>query len=271
MKKKSATGVAVNNSAAVKNTNNAQALEAALKRIGDLVSRREDWEKNEYNRSNQALYGVIADCLHLYLDLTTGSNIKSIKDGLTSYIKDKGYRFKASSPLTLKVIRCVFGERDRRRLSTYHTVLCVAIAEKWALGDVAKNIGDCGGVQEISLRKPDGMSASYNADAARAALMSQSIATLSSDAISKQFNTDDIGNNAVAVLTLTGNGSYSVHCVVKSATAVNTALARYFSANKDVIVELQKQQKAQAAEAEKVRLISDAANAANDAAILLSA
>lgn len=222
--------------------------------------------------SNKPFFNVIRG--HL-LDPKQKSQIEAFADGakVSPLILGKALRhiFLHGSPLTLKVIRCVFGDRDRRRLSTYHTVLLAAIADKWAVSDVAKNIFDCGGVQEISLRKPGGMSAKDKANAARAALMNQSIASLSSDALSKQFNKEHVAETAVAVMTLNNDGTYSVHCVVRSATAVNAALAGYFSANKEVLVGLQEQQKAQAAEAEKAQLIANAVAAANDVKTELAA
>lgn len=263
---------AVNNSAAIPTQSAGANISATMmRRISDLAIRREAWETAEYNRSNQALYSVIAECLNLYLDLTSGTDIKFKKQGLESFISSKGYGFKKSSPLSLKVIRCVFGDRDRRRLSTYHTVLLAAIADKWAVSSVAKHISECGGVQEISLRKPGGMSAKDKANAARDALINQSIATLSSDAIFKQFDKEHVAETAVAVMTLNNDGTYSVHCVVRSATAVNAALAGYFSANKEVLVGLQEQQKTQATEAEKAQVIANAAAAANDAQTELAA
>lgn len=245
--------------------NGAEIIKSMMQRIGDLAVVREVWEATEYNRSNLALYKLIADCLALYNDLISGDDAKFKKQGLKDYCNLKGYVFKETSPLSLKVIRCVFGDRDRRRLSTYHTVLRVAIADKWAVVDVAVKIAQYGGVQEISLGKRGGMTAKEKANAARAMLMTQSVAFLSSDALSKQFNTEHIGENAVAVLTLNGDGTYSVHCVVQSNTAVNAALASYFSANKEVLQGLQEQQRQQDTSAEKAQLIANAATAANDA------
>lgn len=263
MSKISSTSSSINNTSA--QATSAQISEALWKRISDLAVRRQAWETTEYNRSNQGLYGLIAECLSLYLELTASDeSTKHKKQGLKDFIKQKGYQFKESSPLSLKVIRCVFGDRDRRRLSTYHTVLRVAIAGKWAVSDVAKNISDNGGVQEISLGKRGGMTAKEKANAARAALMNQSIASLASEKISKQFSTEHIGENAVAVLTLNGDGTYSVHCVVRSTTAVNAALAGYFSANKEVLQGLQEQQQQQEADSDKAKLIADAVAAAND-------
>lgn len=260
---------AINN--ATTENNSAEIIKSMMQRIGDLAVTREVWEATEYNRSNQALYKLIADCLALYNDLTTGDDAKHKKQGLKDYISLKDYKFKESSPLSLKVIRCVFGDRDRRRLSTYHTVLRVAISDKWVVADVATKIGEYGGVQEISLGKKRGMTAKDKANAARTALMNHCVASLSSDQISKQFNTEHIGENAVAVLTLNSDGTYSVHCVVRSTTAVNAALAGYFSQNKEVLKGLQEQQQQLDSDAAKAELIVKAAAAANDAQNSLAA
>lgn len=261
----------VNTIATTKTTSAAESVNVSkelMKRISDLAIRRETWETIEYNRSNQGLYGLIAECLSLYLDLTAiDESAKHKKQGLKDYISLKGYVFKETSPLSLKVIRCIFGDRDRRRLSTYHTVLRVAITDKWSVADVAQNISNYGGVQEISVRKPEGLSAKDKANAARSALMGHSVATLTSEALSKQFDTEHIGENAVAVLTLNSDGTYSVHCVVRSATAVNAALSGYFSANKEVLKGLQEQQKAQDAEAKKTQAINNAVAAANESQV----
>lgn len=236
------------------------AAKSLFKRVENLSIKREVWETNELARSNDALYAIFADCLSLYRDLTNGNGVKAMKKGLEDYINIKGYVFKSTSPLTLKVIRCVFGAKDRRRLSTYHSVLRVAIADKWNVSEVAQRISEYGGVQEISLRRKDGLTAKDKATIARDALMSKSIATLSSDELKKKFDIEHIGESAVAVMTLENDGSYSVHCVVNSATAINAALTAYFSTNKADFIEAQKQKARELEEATKAMLIKSAAN-----------
>lgn len=249
----------------------AEIAKLTMQRVSDLAVSREVWEETEYNRSNRSLYKLIADCLALHQDLSIGNDAKYRKQGLQDYINVKGYKFKDSSPLSLRIVRCVFGDHDRRRLSTYHAVLRVAIDKNWAASEVATKISECGGVHEISLVKHEGMTAKEKAQTARSALMNQCVATLKSDVLSKQFNTDNIGENAVAVLTLNGDGTYSVHCVVRSATAVNAALKGYFSENKEVLKRLQEQQQQRAYDAEKAQLIADAAAASKDAQPSLAA
>lgn len=239
-------------------------IQTMKQRISDLAVSREKWETTEYDRSNQGLYKLIGECLALYNDLTKGKDLQQKKVALKQYIDQKGYAFKDTSPLSLKVIRCVFGDRDRRRLSTYHTVLRVAIDEEWAVADVAAKISEKGGVQEISLEKRKSMTAKEKTIAARDALVNQNIATLASDKISKQFDIEKVGEPAVAVLVLNADGSYSVQCVVHNTSAVNAVLAGYFSENKEALKNQKEQQIKQNAEAQKAQLIATAAIAAND-------
>jgi hypothetical protein len=56
--------------------------------------------------------------------------------------------------LTGKIICCVFVDEDRRRLSTYYTVLRVVVSNKWAVADVPAKIAELGVVQEILVGKP---------------------------------------------------------------------------------------------------------------------
>jgi hypothetical protein len=233
-------------------------------RIEDLAVMREAFENTQLARTNQALYGLITECLSLYCDLTEGDKLKEKKLGLQDFINFKGYVFKATSPLSLKVIRCIFGEKDRRRISTYHTVLRVAIAEKWVLTEVAAKIAERGGVQEISVRKGDSMSQKDKALTAQAALLNQSIATIDSQALKSKKNNEFNEQQAVAVLTQNQDGTFSVHCVVHSNTAVNAALAAYFNANKSDLQQIAEQQKLVQASTQQATLIANAVNAAND-------
>jgi hypothetical protein len=233
-------------------------------RIEDLVVMREVFENTQLARSNQALYSLISDCLSLYRDLTEGEDLKAKKLGLQDFINFKGYVFKSTSPLSLKVIRCVFGDKDRRRISTYHTVLRVAIAEKWLLSEVAAKIAERGGVQEISVRKGDSMSQKDKATTAQAALLQQSLAVIDSSQVKASINIEKKQEQAVAVLTQKDDGTFDVHCIVHSTTAVNAALAAYFNANKSELQQVIAEQKAIEVAAQQAALIATAANAAND-------
>jgi len=207
-------------------------------RVESLSVSREAWENGAYARSNEVLYDLIKECYVLYKELTdkTAASTRDKRRGLDDYISLKGYSFKTTTPLTGKIIRCVFAGTDRRRLSTYHTVLRVAVAQDWELEQFSANITAYGGVQAISLGKANGaMTAKQKAEAAKEQVLSQVLAKASSEALSKASNPKDIGSKAVAVMTQEADGSFTIHAVVRSDTAVNAALAAYFSSHKEEI------------------------------------
>ena len=259
---------AVTNNSATTTTSSAKldlSIATAMReRIEDLAIKREGWENTQLARSNQALYSIFQECLSLYRDLTEGENLKEKKIGFRDHINIKGYKFKESSPLSLKVIRCVFGDKDRRRLSTYHTVLRVAIADNWSLDAVASKITERGGVQEISIRKANAMSQKDKALTAQTALLNQSVATIDSQTLKSNRKSEFNEQQAVAILTQNQDGTFTVHCVVHSTTAVNSALSAYFNANKTDLQQIVEQQKLVQASTQQSVLIANAVNASND-------
>jgi len=236
-------------------------------RIENLVVSREAWEFGTYARSNEMLYSLIAECYALYKELTdkSSSTTKDKRRGLDDYISLKAMVFKDDTPLTGKIIRCVFAGTDRRRMSTYHTVLRVAVAQGWQPHEFASNISKYGGVQEISLSKASGaMTAKQKAEAAKDRVLSQVLATASSDELAKLALTDGIGSKAVAVMSQEADGSFTIHAVVHSDTAVNAALAAYFSSHKEELAALDRQvsQEADAATCDELTDIAARAVAA---------
>ena len=253
------------NAADAANKDLAGVMMAMRQRIEALAVEREAWELTAYARSNELLYGVMQKCYALYNDLTqrTG-DVGARKMALQDYIDGKGLAFKPDTLLTAKIIRCVFGAKDRRRLSTYHTVLRVIVANKWAVDQVPAKIAEFGGVQEISLGKPLGsLTPKQKAEQARSTVLATSLATVASHKLAIQNDPEKIGEQAVAVVTQNADGSYTIHCVVHSSAAVNVALAGYFGANKDAIKQTQAQQATTAAVLSQTQLIAAAGQAAN--------
>ena len=166
----------------------------------------------------------------------------------------------------------MFGDKDRRRLSTYHTVLRVVVANKWVVADVPAKIAEFGGVQEISLGKPAGhLTPKEKAKEARDLVLATALATVSSDRLAAQNNPEKKGEQAVAVVTQNSDGSYTIHCVVHGDAVVNTALASYFGANKAAIAQHKQQVVITQAVASQDQLIATAAAAANAGAVTVAA
>ena len=207
-------------------------------RIQQLAVEVGTWEAGAYADSNSILYGLIQKSHALYLDLTNNAdgNLKHRKQGLADYLSQNGLDNYKDKQLPQKIVACVFGKRDRRRISTYHVVLRFIIAQKWAVADVPANIAAAGGVQEISLGRTAGsLTAKEKAALAGGHVNQAVLATVHSDELGKLFNPENTGEQFAAVLTQEADGSFSVNCVVKSAAAVTAVLAAYFAANKEAL------------------------------------
>ena len=75
------------------------------------------WEEGVYRTSNQALYQVLAQCLQFCGELSIG-DAKARLASLEKFYKSRNYKYNKTKPLITRVIRAVFGDVDRRRLST---------------------------------------------------------------------------------------------------------------------------------------------------------
>lgn len=193
------------------------------------------WEMGAYAQANVQLYGLFKKAYELYLELTNAQDpdLGTKKNALKDYMNLKGLGNYWDKPLTQRIIRCVFGNRDRRRISTYHTVLRYIVAKNWSPAEVVAGITAAGGVQEISLGNPAGyVSPKNRAATASAAVSNTSLATISGEKIAQHIDADKHGEKVAAVLTQNADGTFTINCIVSSNTAVNATLAAYYSKNK---------------------------------------
>ncbi len=213
-------------------------LKSFEERLDQAAIEASVWENGAYADSNTILYGVFKKAYELYRELTIGDNgsISAKKQSLKDYMANKAMNGYEGKPLTQKIIRCVFGNRDRRRISTYHTVLRYIIAQKWSPEQVVDAIREAGGVQEISLGHPKGyISPKNRAAAADKVVSSTALATLSGDKLAQFYSVEKIGDKFAAVVTQNSDGSFTVNCIVDSNTAVNATLAAYYGKNKTAL------------------------------------
>lgn len=196
------------------------------------------WEDGAYANANAQLYGLFSEARQIHMELTNAQDpdLGAKKQALKDYMNLKGLSNYWDKPLTQRIIRCVFGDRDRRRISTYHTVLRYIVAQNWSPNEVVAGITAAGGVQEISLGHPAGyVSPKNRAAAANAAVSEKALATVQSDKLAQHIDADKHGEKVAAVLTQNADGTFTVNCIVSSNTAVNATLAAYYSKNKAVL------------------------------------
>lgn len=202
-------------------------------RLKQLAKATTEWEQDAYKTANEGLYVLIQSCYKLYKELTDAKdeNLMHKKQGLNDHLELNGMDDYTSKPLPQKIIRCVFGNRDRRRISTYNVVLRRLIADEVEVVDVPTHIANCGGVQEMSLgRKPGALTAKEKATQVKGAVQAQVLGSVKTAATDLLVNSEKHGETFAAVLTQNPDGSFTINCIVDSKGAVNAALTAYYGA-----------------------------------------
>jgi len=202
-------------------------------RLKQLAKATTEWEQGAYKTANEGLYVFLQSSYQLYKELTDAKdeNLIHKKQGLNDYLSINGADDYTSKPLPQKIIRCVFGNRDRRRVSTYNVVLRRLIADGVEVADVPTHIANCGGVQEMSLgRKPGSLTAKEKATEVKDTVQAQVLAKVQTAETDLLVNPEKHGDTFAAVLTQNTDGSFTINCIVDSKGAVNAALTAYYGA-----------------------------------------
>ena len=203
--------------------------EPAAKSLTDIETRRQQWETTAYRTSNQQLYAVLADCLEFGKALELGEAKKRSAD-LEEFFKQRGYFYKKESPLLTRIVKAVFGNVDRRRISTYSLVLRSAQKEGIAAEKLSEWIEKNGGIQEIKLARSD----SYVSLKAKAAQAKSTLSALPNLAVAKDklaelADASYIGCECLLLAEQQSDGSFHIKALNRSAAAINAALASLYS------------------------------------------
>ena len=215
------------NAKSTKNTKNSANFVSAL------AYAHKSWVQNTYNKSNNELYKLLAECYASYLAMWTDSTkAKELRAQLESYISANNIVFKKSTHTLVKIIKCVFGETDKRRVSTYGIVLRTALANNLKASEIAAFIKTSGGVQEIKLAKGNALTAKAKAEAVLKLINKKVLAEVTSESIAQSLDASKVGQQVVFIATQKANGKFVISAATNSVGAVNTALTACYSPNK---------------------------------------
>jgi len=216
----------------------AQAVSATtgpVKALANMESSRITWEQGAYRTSNQSLYAVLAECLAFCGELTI-SEAKQRSAALESFYKERGYTYKQDLPLVTRVVRAVFGARDRRRISTYSLVLRQAQKEDIMAINLAAWIEERGGVQEITLaRSANYVSPKDKAVIAKSSLVGKSpIGFARSELLSHVADANFVGESCVLLAEQQADGSFGIYAVLRQGGLVKSALAALYAVEREI-------------------------------------
>jgi hypothetical protein len=208
----------------------------AKKPLLNLETKRIGWEGGAYRTSNLELYGILAECLGYAGELTFAES-KLRNTALEEFFKSRGYKYNAETPVASRVIKAVFGNIDRRRVSTYSLVLRQAIKEKVSPLSLASWIEEKGGIQEIKL----GHSATYVSPSDKAGIGKNyfggktTIGNAKSELLSYIADAENMGNPCVLLAEQMPDGSFDIKAVVRTTAALNAAYLGLYKQQNEAI------------------------------------
>jgi hypothetical protein len=209
-----------------------KAPRSEFKALTDIEAKRQLWETTVYRTSNQQLYAVLADCLAYGDALPIAESKKRSKD-LEDFIKLRGYSVKTDSPLLSRIVKAVFGNVDRRRISTYSLVLRTAQKEGITADKLAGWIEERGGVQEVKLsRSASYVSPKAKAEQAKSTLSSLPNLAVAKDKLAELTDAEFIGSECVLLAEQQADGSFHIKALTRSGSAVKAALTALYSEQK---------------------------------------
>jgi hypothetical protein len=224
-----ATSNVVLNDKPAQTVGNSNVVVNATKLLASMEAKRITWEQGAYRTSNLELYKVLADCLLFAGELTVAES-KQRSTALEAFFTERGYKYKKDSHIIARVVRAVFGNIDRRRISTYVLVLRQAQKSKVEATQLAQWIEDGGGIQEIKLARsatfisPTGKASIAKADFEKLPVL----AIAKSEQLSLLADAGYVGEDCVLIAEQLADGGFAIRALVRKEGAVNAAFTALY-------------------------------------------
>ena len=223
------TSNVVLNDKPVQAVGNSNVVVNATKLLASMEAKRITWEQGAYRTSNLELYKVLADCLLFAGELTVAES-KQRSTALEAFFTERGYKYKKDSHIIARVVRAVFGNIDRRRISTYVLVLRQAQKSKVEATQLAQWIEDGGGIQEIKLaRSATFISPTGKASIAKADFENLPVLAIAkSEQLSQLADAGYVGEDCVLIAEQLADGGFAIRALVRKEGAVNAAFTALY-------------------------------------------
>lgn len=123
-----------------------------LLKLDQLSDQRADFEQNEFARSNQRLYEILAEIYAQYEAMNGNRALLMLMiEKVSERLKAKGQRVQENSLVLSLFVRMVFNS-ERQRIHNYSRAIQAAKEDKVAPKDFAKYVTDKGGIEECRLK-----------------------------------------------------------------------------------------------------------------------
>ena len=199
-----------------------------------LISERKNWEQNEYARSNQKLYEIFQQCYALYLEMKGVTAEKlALKRAFNAYCTDNGVKYKDSTHLMVKIVRCVFGD-DRRRVSAYATALRIADEQLVPSSGIPEFFRNAGGFEEVRRKKnANGLTLEAKKTQGLVLMSAPSLGMLHNDSLNAVFDEAAYEGAVLLMSTREPDGSFQVKYVLQNGSLITNALVHLVTLDKE--------------------------------------
>lgn len=123
--------------------------QACIKSLEHLASVFAQFECEEFNRTNQKLYEILAKVYEQYWALKKDSSLlRTVTKELANELKRKGQRIQTNSNILSLFVRMVFPNSRRQRIHNYARAIQVAYAENVLPENFVTFVTEQGGIEE---------------------------------------------------------------------------------------------------------------------------
>ena len=125
--------------------------ELVMTQLDNLVVQREAFQA-EYDKVNDTLFDLLAQCLAIYLTTKGGKAEKEVLDAIKKTFTARGIKIEAYTTVLNLIVRYVF-DVSNRRINSYVRVLSYAIQKNETPATFADYVKGFGGIEEVVFTK----------------------------------------------------------------------------------------------------------------------
>ncbi len=206
---------------------------SAYQTIKELIAEQKEWFDGVHRTANEQLYLILQRCYDLYKSMAGNAEVAhKIDEALDQHFLLRNIENKSDTKLS-KIIYCVFGTADRRRVSSYAVALRIADDEGVTVESLPAFFRDAGGVEEVRRSKSaDAKVALNKVDVAKEKL-ADSLLVIEDRSLAALLKDKTKHNSKVVLIASQGaNGALIVNALEDGDAVVNATLTAVYNKNK---------------------------------------
>lgn len=205
---------------------------SAYQTIKELIAEQKEWFNGVHRTANEQLYLILQRCYELYQSMAADAEVAhKIDQALDQHFLLRSTENKSDTKLS-KIIYCVFGTSDRRRVSSYAVALRIADDEGITVEALPAFFRDAGGVEEIRRSKVAATTVVNKVDVAKEKL-ADSLLVIEDRSLAALLKDKTKHNGKVVLIASQGaNGALIINALEDGDAVVNATLTAIYNKNK---------------------------------------